>query len=170
MSSSTAEPSSRNTIKAAVITVSDSCSRGERKDLSGPAVLSFLDKHGFQVIAREIVPDDFIQIQNLLIHLSRSADLIVSTGGTGISPRDVTPEATKAVCDKLIDGMAERMRTEGTKKTPYAALSRGVCGICGQTLIVNLPGSPAGAVESLEAIATMIPHAVDLLHGKTEHK
>jgi len=169
MSSSTAEQSSKSRIRAAVVTVSDSCSRGERKDLSGPAVLKFIDQQGFHVIAREIIPDDRIQIQNLLINLARSADLIITTGGTGISARDVTPEATKAVCDKVIEGMAQRMRTEGMKKTPFAALSRGICGVRGQALIVNLPGSPTAAAESLDAIANLIPHAVDLLHGKTEH-
>ena len=96
--------------------------------------------------------------------------LIVTTGGTGIAARDVTPEATLAVCDRLIPGFAEKMRSEGAKKTPLAALSRGVCGIRGTALILNLPGSPAGAVESLQAVAGLIPHALDLLAGKTDHK
>jgi molybdopterin adenylyltransferase len=154
---------------AAVITVSDSCARGEGVDVSGPAVAELLQKSGFDVVKRETVPDDPIKIQNLLIALSHEVRLIVTTGGTGIAPRDVTPDATSAVCDKLIEGVAERMRAEGIKKTPYAALSRGVCGVRGQTLILNLPGSPAGAVESLEAVIKLIPHALNLLHGKTEH-
>jgi molybdopterin adenylyltransferase len=124
----------------------------------------------FSVIVHEIVPDDSIQIQNILIRLAREVRFIATTGGTGIAPRDVTPEATVAVCDRILDGVAERMRSEGVKKTPFAALSRGVCGVRGSALILNLPGSPAGAVESLEAVAGLIPHAVELLSGKTEHK
>ncbi|HTW30452.1 MAG TPA: MogA/MoaB family molybdenum cofactor biosynthesis protein [Candidatus Sulfotelmatobacter sp.] len=155
---------------AAVVTVSDSCARGEREDLSGPAVAGVLDKLGFLIAAREVVSDDSIQIQNLLIRLAREVRLIVTTGGTGIAPRDVTPEATRAVCEKLLDGVAEKMRSEGTKKTPLAALSRGVCGVRGRALILNLPGSPAGAVESLEIVAGLIPHAIELLSGKTEHR
>jgi molybdopterin adenylyltransferase len=154
---------------AAVVTVSDSCSRGEREDRSGPAVVQFLEKLHFSVNTREIVSDDRIQIQNLLIRLAREVCLIVTTGGTGIAQRDVTPEATVAVCDRFVDGVAERMRSEGIKKTPFAALSRGVCGVRGGALILNLPGSPAGAVESLEAVAVLLPHAIDLLSGKTEH-
>lgn len=169
MSSSTAEPGVGQPPTAAVVTVSDSCSRGERQDVSGPAVAQFLRSLHFIIQAQEITPDDFIQIQNLLIRLARDVQVIVTTGGTGIAARDVTPEATVAVCDKIIDGMAERMRSEGTKKTPLAALSRGVCGVHGRTLIINLPGSPNGAVESLQAIATLIPHAIDLLSGKTAH-
>lgn len=166
MSSSMAEPRG---FTAAVITVSDSCARGERKDLSGPAVTEFLQRLHFSVTAREVVPDDSIQIQNLLIRLAREVQFIVTTGGTGIAARDLTPEATVAVCDRLLDGVAERMRSQGGKKTPFAALSRGVCGVRGQALILNLPGSPAGAVESLEAVAELVPHAMELLSGKTEH-
>ena len=156
-------------LTAAVVTVSDSCSRGDREDRSGPALAKVLQKLNFSVIANEVIPDNPIQIQNVLIRLSRQVRLVVTTGGTGIAPRDVTPEATVAVCERLIEGVAERMRSEGVKKTPFAALSRGVCGVCGETLILNLPGSPKGAVESLEAVAELIPHAIDLLSGKTEH-
>ncbi len=156
-------------LTAAVITVSDSCSRGERQDRSGPAVAEVLQKFQFSIVAREIVPDDLIQIQNHLIRLARDTHLVVTTGGTGIAPRDVTPEATVAICDRLLEGVAERMRSEGMKKTQFAALSRGVCGIRGRALILNLPGSPTGAVESLEAVAGLLPHAIDLLSGKTDH-
>jgi len=154
---------------AAVVTVSDSCSRGQREDRSGPAVAHLLEQLKFSIIAREVIPDDRIQIQNLLIRLAREARLVVTTGGTGIALTDVTPEATVAVCNRVLDGVAERMRAEGIKKTPFAALSRGICGARGQTLILNLPGSPTGAVESLQAVASLLPHALDLLSGKTEH-
>lgn len=153
----------------AVVTVSDSCSRGQRDDRSGPAVAQFLENNHFTVSTRETVPDDLIQIQNLLIRLSREVRLIVTTGGTGIAARDLTPEATTAVCDRLLAGVSERMRSEGGKKTPYAALSRGVCGVRGTCLILNLPGSPKGAVESLETVVGLLPHAIELLSGKTEH-
>jgi molybdenum cofactor synthesis domain-containing protein len=156
-------------LTAAVVTVSDSCARGERADVSGPAVGEVLGKSGFRVVARRIVQDDSMQIQNALVHLALEARFIVTTGGTGISPRDVTPEATAAICDRLIDGVGERMRVEGAKKTPFAALSRGVCGVRNKTLILNLPGSPSGAVESLQAVLELIPHAMDLLDGKTKH-
>jgi molybdopterin adenylyltransferase len=165
-----AEPAAMTILTAAVITVSDSCARGEREDRSGPAVVELLQKLGFDVVAREVVPDDRVQIQNLLIRLAREVRFVVTTGGTGVALRDVTPEATVAVCDRLLDGVAERMRSEGIKKTPFAALSRGVCGLRGRALILNLPGSPAGAVESLEAVAGLVPHAVELLSGKTEHR
>lgn len=154
---------------AAVVTVSDSCSRGTREDRSGPAVAQLLEQLQFSVVAREVIPDDRIRIQNLFVRLAREVRLIVTTGGTGIASTDVTPEATVAVCDRVLDGVAERMRSEGLKKTPFAALSRGVCGARGSALILNLPGSPAGAVESLQAVSGLLPHALDLLSGKTEH-
>jgi len=156
-------------VTAAVVTVSDSCARGQREDRSGPAVAELLEKYRFAVSIREVVSDDLIQIQNLLIRLARDVRLIVTTGGTGIAARDLTPEATTAVCDRLLHGVSERMRSEGAKKTPLAALSRGVCGVRDQALILNLPGSPKGAVESLEAVAGLLPHAIEILSGKTEH-
>jgi len=169
MSSSTAEAETPESFLAAVVTVSDSCARGERKDLSGPAVARVLQKLHFQIAAQEIVPDDSMQIQNLLMRLALDVQLIVTTGGTGIAPRDVTPEATEAICDRMLDGVAEQMRREGVKKTPFAALSRGLCGVRDKTLILNVPGSPAGAVESLEAVVELIPHALKLLQGHTKH-
>lgn len=160
-------PSPKST--AAVITISDSSARGERQDQSGPAVAQLLDKLKFSVAVREVIPDDSVKIQNLLIRLSREVQLIVTTGGTGIASRDVTPEATIAVCDRLLPGIAEHMRSEGMKKTPFAALSRAVCGVRGKALILNLPGSPKGAVEFLGAVADVLPHAIALLEGKTAH-
>jgi molybdenum cofactor synthesis domain-containing protein len=154
---------------AAVITVSDSCARGQRVDASGPAVAALLEKSGFRVVAKQIVQDDSMQIQNALVHLALEVRFIVTTGGTGIAERDVTPEATESICERVIDGVAERMRSEGYKKTPFAALSRGVCGVRGKTLILNLPGSPSGAVESLQAVMELVPHALNLLDGKTDH-
>jgi len=164
MSSSTPEA-----LTAAVLTVSDSSARGERPDLSGPAVADALRQRNFSVVATEIVPDDQPAIQRALAWLAGEARLVITTGGTGIAPRDVTPEATSAVCERLLEGVAERMRSEGAKKTPFAALSRGVCGVRGKSLILNLPGSPKGAVESLEAVIDLLPHALQLLSGNTSH-
>lgn len=161
---------SGNGIATAVITVSDSCSRGERQDRSGPAVAEFLEKLKFSISVREVVADDRVKIKNLLVKLAREVRFIVTTGGTGIAARDVTPEATLAVCERILPGVAEIMRSEGAKKTQFAALSRGVCGVRGQALILNLPGSPAAAVESLEAVVAVVPHAIELLSGKTEHR
>ena len=153
---------------AVVLTVSDSVASGRREDLSGPAIKAELKKK-FQVIKIEAVADDYASIVPALRRLAGEADLVVTTGGTGIAERDVTPEATRAVCSRLLDGISERMRAQGAKKTPFAALSRAVCGVCGKALILNLPGSPKGAVESLEAVMELLPHAIDLLQGKTEH-
>jgi len=169
MSCSTPDASPLDGTPAAVLTVSDSCSRGEKKDLSGPAVEEGLKRRGFQVVARGLVEDDRSAIQNKLIDMCRSARLVVTTGGTGIAPRDVTPEATRAVCGRLVEGIAEHMRADGMGKTRFAALSRAVCGVRGTSLILNLPGSPAGAVEALEAVADLLPHALELIAGRTEH-
>ena len=154
---------------AAVLTVSDSCARGERVDASGPATAELLRQNGFEVSERKTVPDDQHTIESALIHLSERAQLIVTTGGTGLAVRDVTPEATRAVCSKLIDGVPEKMRATGLAQTPFSILSRGLCGVRGRSLILNLPGSPAGAVESLRAVLEILPHAIDLLAGRTGH-
>jgi len=157
------------TFRAAVLTVSDSCARGERNDLSGPAVASSLQEHHFSIVETRVVADDHAAIQKAIVELARKARLVVTTGGTGISARDVTPEATRGVCGRMLDGVSERMRREGEKKTLFAVLSRGLCGICGTSVVLNLPGSPAGAVESLQAVIDVLPHAIQLLAGRTEH-
>jgi len=143
--------------------------RGEKKDLSGPAVAEALERRNFHVVARGVVADERAAIQEKLMELCRLARLVVTTGGTGIAPRDVTPEATSAVCDRLVEGIAEQMRIQGVRKTRFAALSRAVCGVRGTSLILNLPGSPAGAVESLESVVDLLPHALELIAGRTEH-
>ncbi|HZR28854.1 MAG TPA: MogA/MoaB family molybdenum cofactor biosynthesis protein [Terriglobales bacterium] len=154
---------------AAILTISDSASAGTRPDLSGPAVKELLQQNHFLVEQIETVADEQPEIEAALRRLASLAPLVITTGGTGIATRDVTPEATRAVCKKLVEGIPERMRSEGAKKTPLAALSRGVCGVCGTSLIVNLPGSPKAAVESLQAVIEILPHALELLRGNTSH-
>jgi molybdopterin adenylyltransferase len=154
---------------AAVLTISDSTSQGKRKDVSGPAVAAILKEKGFTVISTDVVPDDKGRIAATIIQMAEVAQLVVTTGGTGLSARDVTPEATASVCDKQVPGIAELIRAEGLKETPLAALSRAICGARGKTLILNLPGSPKGAAASLNAVLHLIPHALELLEGKTDH-
>jgi molybdopterin adenylyltransferase len=155
--------------RAVILTISDSSSAGLREDTAGPPLKEILAEEGFVVTGRELVPDEHDTIVKALMRLAEVSDLVVTTGGTGLSPRDVTPEATRSVCDREVPGVAELMRSEGLKMTPYSVLSRGVCGSRGKTLILNLPGSPAGAADSLQSVLHLIPHALDLLRGKTEH-
>lgn len=154
---------------AAVLTISDSSSQGKREDLSGPAIVRELSGAGFKVGRTAIVPDESDKIQDQLLDCCRQADLVITVGGTGIAARDVTPEATRAVVERTVEGIPERMRAAGAAKTPMAALSRGICGVRGKSLILNLPGSPKAAVESLQAVLEILPHALDLLRGNTDH-
>jgi molybdopterin adenylyltransferase len=155
--------------KAAVVTISDSVVGGIRADRSGPATVEVLRQHGFEVTQQRVVVDDQSEIEQTLIQLSQQVELIVTTGGTGISPRDVTPEATRAVCPKLIEGIPQKMRADGLRSTEFSMLSRGLCGVRGRCLILNLPGSPAGAVDSLQSVIDILPHALEILAGNTEH-
>jgi molybdopterin adenylyltransferase len=155
-------------IRVAIVTVSDSAVAGTREDRSGPAVRERVAALGWEATEARLVADDRDLISELIEALD-AVDVILTTGGTGVAPRDVTPEATRAVADREIPGFGEVMRGEGRKSTPLAALSRGGGFSRGTVLIVNLPGSPRAAVESLDAVAGLIPHVVDLLHNRTEH-
>ena len=158
-------------IRIAIVTVSDSAVAGTRADLSGPKLRERVEALGWTVAAQELVPDETEQISALLRRLADSGRIsaIFTTGGTGVALRDVTPEATRAVIEREIPGVAEAMRAQGSKFTPLAALSRALAGVRGRTLIVNFPGSPKGAAESFDAIVNLIPHIVDLLEGRTGH-
>ena len=154
-------------IKAAIMTVSDTCAQGNRDDVSGRTIADMLTADKFEICDRKIVPDDLAAIAAELRRLSEEVgvELVLTTGGTGLGPRDVTPEATASVCQRMAPGFGEIMRVEGFKKTEKAILSRGTAGVCGRTLIVNLPGSPKAVRESLEIILDVLPHAVKMLLG-----
>ena len=159
-------------IRAGVVTVSDKGHAGERKDVSGPLLAELLCKIGAEVVRQEMVPDEQAEISRVLIEMADEGqlDLIVTTGGSGLTPRDVTPEATLAVIEREAPGLAEALRFEGYHRTPLAVLSRGVAGVRGRTLIVNLPGSPKAVREGMETLSPILPHAVKMVRGEdTEH-
>ena len=154
-------------MRVAILTISDSVSQGAAQDRTGPALRERCGALGWQMVNAQVIADDQSAIEARLVELADGevADVILTAGGTGIGPRDVTPEATAAVCARLLPGIGEVMREAGRHSTPRAVLSRAVAGVRGKTLIVNLPGSPQGAVESLDAVAELLPHAVAVLHG-----
>lgn len=158
-------PAARSAI---VITASDRSAAGDREDTSGRAVAERLEELGF-VVERMVVPDDRLRIEATLVAAATRHRLVVTTGGTGLTPRDVTPQATLAVVDYEVPGLAEAMRAEGRRSTPMAALSRGVVGVRGGSLIANLPGSPNGALESLETLVPVLDHALETLAGPFDH-
>ena len=156
--------------KAHVVTVSDGAFHGKREDRSGQALVILLAAGGFEVGGPEVVPDDVERIREAVVTAeSRGMDLVVTTGGTGLGPRDVTPQALSTVIDYEVPGIGEAMRRAGTSSTPMAALSRSMAGVRGRTLIISVPGSPKGATESLEAVMPVVGHAIQLLHGDTSH-
>jgi len=154
-------------INIAVLTTSDRCSRGEAEDASGELAAEMVKTIGGRIAARDIVPDEAAAIKEKLLHYcdTLKADIVLTTGGTGFSSRDVTPEATAAVIEKAIPGFGELMRAEGLKKTKKAVLSRGISGIRGNTILINLPGSPKAVKESLEAVLDLLPHSLKMLRG-----
>lgn len=159
-------------MRTAVVTVSDKGYAGEREDTSGPLLTELLRRMGAEVVVQTIVPDEPDQIQQTLVHLADDLglDLVLTTGGTGLTPRDRTPEATRAVIEREAAGLAEVLRSEGYRRTPLAVLSRGTAGLRGRTLIVNLPGSPRAVREGMEILAPILPHAVQMAQGEdTEH-
>jgi molybdenum cofactor synthesis domain-containing protein len=155
-------------IKVAVLTVSDSCSQRKREDVSGQTIKNMLDADEFEICENKVVADEQENIKKELIYFADEVkvDIVLTTGGTGLGPRDVTPEATAEVCEKMVPGLTEAMRSEGLKKTKNAMLSRGAAGVRKNTLIINLPGSPKAVKESLEIILDVLPHARDMLLGK----
>ena len=158
-------------IRAVVITVSDACSRGEREDTSGAALVQLLTELGAEIVETKILSDDLDPLVQTLIDFAQRDDvnLIITTGGTGLGPRDNTPEATQQVIEREAPGIAEAIRVESLKATPMAMLSRGVCGVRSGTLIINVPGSPKAVRESFAVIAPIIPHALNLIAGRTRH-
>lgn len=159
-------------IRAVVITASDACASGEREDTSGAALVELLSELGAHVVQTKILSDDLEPLVQTLRDFAARDDvnLIITTGGTGLGPRDNTPEATQRVVEREAPGIAEAIRAESLKVTPMAMLSRGVCGVCSGALIVNLPGSPKAVKESFSVIAPVLPHALDLIAGKTAHQ
>lgn len=153
-----------------MVTISDRVSSGQSEDGSGPVVVGALRAAGYEVVEASVVPDDPSRIEAELRRLASAVDLTVTSGGTGLGPRDRTPEATAAAADYLVPGLAEEMRRAGRASTPMAILSRGVAAVIGHNLVLNLPGSPAGARQSLDAVIEVLPHALDLLAGNTEHE
>ena len=156
------------TIRFAILTVSDRASSGQRKDASGPALVELVESQSYRVVKQDIVPDETGAIQNKLMAWSDGdeADIILTTGGTGVAPRDITPEATRAIVERLTPGIDEAMRAASLKITPHAMLSRAISGIRKRTLIINLPGSPKGAVENAQVVLPVLEHAVKLLRDK----
>lgn len=154
-------------MRVSILTISDSVAAGKTEDRSGASVAARCLELGWPIVSSAICADDRVDIETILRKVcdAKEADVILTTGGTGLGPRDVTPEATTAAVDRLIPGFPEHMRSVGAQKTPRAILSRAVAGIRGETMIINLPGSPRGAVESLDAIADLLPHSVAVLHG-----